>query len=78
MEVLEEGEIDGIQYKIIATPYATVVKVKCPRCGKWGNLRKDRGKRFIIVHERSHCHFGWTRDAFEVLEKIYRRKFRIE
>jgi len=65
---LYRGEPSVIKDKAFNGRWTTLVK--CPRCGEFGRLVRVK-KKFVVVHKRGACRFGWTSKDYEYLKKIY-------
>jgi len=80
-EVLEEGNVNGIKFRVILHPKRRdwiQIVVKCPKCGKEGILNRITLKRrkivFKVIHSRNptrSCCFSWTSSGYEELKEIY-------
>ncbi len=85
MEVICEGVIEGIEYKIVRfrkNGFVTIF-IRCPRCGRFGRLNRYKNG-FIIRHKVNGakilikgCQFGWTSSEYETLKKIYEMKSKL-
>jgi len=80
-ETLEEGDVNGIKFRVTVYPKRSKkiqIAVKCPKCGREGILNKTtlKGKKlmFKVIHSRNpmrSCCFSWTTPGYEELKEIY-------
>ncbi len=54
-----------------------ILRVKCPKCGKWGVLVKRR-KGLLVRHEVGGCYHGWTTEHYDVLYSLYIKYIRLK
>jgi len=65
-----------MEYKTVKKHGITSIIMKCPKCGKEGNLirigLRSSGSSFGIRHGKKICKFGPLSDISRNLEKIYK------
>ena len=77
--ILERGTWNGVEYCVeyVEENGKVVCRVKCPKCGEYGNLQLRSGRyfeRYRIVHGNRSCSVTYLIDD---VEKLYERLVRI-